>query len=69
MSITVQGRGVDSHGKQRISGVTPICDPAEVRAIAEMEARDVGYERSDGPTRTGTRIRPRGRLPGASTSK
>lgn len=68
MSITVQGRGVDAQGKQRISGVTPICDPAEVRAIAEMEARDVGYERSDAPTRTGTRMRPRGRLPGASTS-
>lgn len=62
MNISVQGRGVEATGWQRISKIVPICDPAEVRAIAEMEARDVKYEKSDGPVRTGTRVRPRGRV-------
>ncbi len=63
MTITVQGRGVESTGRQTISAITPICDPAEVRAIAEMEARDVSYERSDSEPRTGTRMRSYGRTP------
>lgn len=63
MTITVQGRGVESEGRQTISDVTPICDPAEVRAIAEMEARDVSYERSDSDPRTGSRVRSYGRTP------
>lgn len=67
MSISVQGRGIDAKGSQRISNVTPICDPAEVGAIAEMETREVQYERSDVTARTGTRLRSRGRLPGAAT--
>ena len=33
-------------------------------AIAEMELRDVRPEVSDGPVRTGTRLRPRGRTSG-----
>lgn len=68
MSISVQGRGVDAEGTQRISDVIPICDPAEVQRIAEMEARDVQDEKSDGPTRAGTRLRARGRLPSDSGS-
>lgn len=63
MQITVQGRGVDASGRQTISDVIPICDPAEVQRIAEMEARDVTYEKSDAPPRTGSRLRSRGRLP------
>ncbi len=63
MTITVQGRGVESEGRQSISDVQPICDPAEVRSIAEMETRDVSYERSDSDPRTGSRVRSYGRTP------
>jgi hypothetical protein len=63
MQITVQGRGVDAVGRQTISEIVPICDPAEVQAIAEMEARDVTYEKSDQEPATGSRLRSRGRLP------
>ena len=57
MSVTVQGRGVDTQGRQRITAVQPICDPAEVRRIAEMEARDEQYERTDREPTTGSRMR------------
>ena len=63
MTITVQGRGIESEGRQTISEIQPICDPVEVRAIAEMEARGVSYERSDSEPRTGSRVRGYGRSP------
>jgi hypothetical protein len=58
MEMSAQGKQVQSNGKQQISGIVPICDPAEVARIAALELEGPGRELNDRPeTPTGTRVR------------
>jgi hypothetical protein len=57
LTMSARGRGVDSVGEQVYSGVEPICDPAEVKRIADYESSESWREKGDMDPRTGSRIR------------